>query len=701
MKNIILSLLEISVYASVLILAVFAIKTITQKKISAKLIHLLWLVVLVRLVMPITLDSPIHVNITQPVAINAPIAESPVYDVTSANFHDSASDNSLSSAMNDITAKNNALPVIDVYLIAFTIWALVAFLFATATAVRITLFKHKLKQLNMTDDYKAQLEAAKKEIDIKQEIRIALSEHTDIPFVFGAIKPIIVIPKHFKKTMTDTKLSYIILHELCHVKRHDILVNFVWLFARAIHWFNPLAHIAYKSYLDSADRACDETVSHNMHYDEKCEYSQSLIDVMRHAKRSYNPSLALSLCRNKSTLSKRIENIIHPKKKSKTALIAMIIAVSMIVIACFTTACQPKEPSTEELHPTQSQQDINSETEKTVASEALVENQTADALEITKSEAKQLIKNLPLRQPQALELLQREDYFGDSLAYFICDDGLGVAVYRFLDNSKKLVAYGDKSVEMTLPYELSDDEYMEIALEFARKIWGYENVEFISRSKPIAGADYGIFDFCINGLITEINQKFSITLNGRGELRVAASYPKDVDLSKGIPVETAKETALQIIKEHAHIIDENKLVIISEELSMDFAPLYILKYEYRSENPTVEEFDYDAEIYIRVATGETSGNKISPITDNIDVYQIDEAEQMAKEYIAQEKYSSSDMWDRFTTLRKYTGVDNYPDKGQITYSFTFLYSPKEETDEQDERSYTIIVTAAGEFGDIG
>ncbi len=721
MKNIILSLLEISVYASVLILAVFAIKKVTRNKTSAKLGHLLWLVVLVRLVMPITLDSPIHVNIPQPVAISAPTAESPVYDATSANVHDSASDNSLSSAMNDITAKNNALPtampLIDVYLIAFTIWALVAFLFATATAVRITLFKHKLKQLNMTDDYKTQLEAAKKEIDIKQEIRIALSEHTDIPFVFGAIKPIIVIPKHFKKTMTDTKLSYIILHELCHVKRHDILVNFVWLFACAIHWFNPLAHISYKSYLDSADRACDEMVSHNMHYDEKCEYSQSLIDVMRHAKRSYNPSLALSLCRNKSTLSKRIENIIRPKKKSKTALIAMIIAVSMIVIACFTTACKPKEALISDNAPTDTVE-ASGPTPKPIFRQYF---HRGEPKQMTVDEGLEAIENLGLTPNATFSYEGYNEYFGDEDAiykYYPNSESKGI-VYTILSSDKSLASYSNSDCDISFETTLSEEELTAIALEYVKSIWGtddFSSIEFTaeeieysnwSSDTSTAGNEIIIFSpenhyyYDVKGVMDETDRPFLISMNGNGELYRIFSFHLNVDFEKGCTLEDAKQKALVLLKKEAHLTNIENLTLVSDEMDTTYVPTYVLYYQYRSKNPSYYDFDYDCKVEINAVTGERMSVKTTPITSNIDVYQIDEAEQMAKEYIAQEKYGSSDMWDRFTALDKYTGVDNYPDKAQITYSFTFLYSPKEETDKQDERLYTITVTAAGEFWDIG
>ena len=694
MKNILLSLFEIFIYSSALILAVFAIKNVTQKKISAKFVHLLWLVVLVRLIMPVTLDSPIHVNIPQPAAIVAPKAVPPIYDTSSGNITASILENSLSSPNSDIAAKSNvlptALPTVDLYLIALLTWAAGAFIFMTVSFVRIVSFKRKLKQLYMTDDYKAQLEAAKKEIDIKQEIRIALSEHTDIPFVYGAIKPVIVIPKHFKGTMPDTKLSYIILHELCHVKRYDILINFVWLFARAIHWFNPLAHIAYKSYLDSADRACDEMVSHNMHYDEKCEYSQSLIDVMRHAQRSYNPSLALSLCRNKSTLSKRIENILHPKKKSKTALIAMIIAVGMIVLACFTTACKPKEAAISDDNAPTDTVEASGPTPTPIFRQYF---HRGEPKQMTVDEGLKAIENLGLTPNATFSYEGYNEYFGDEDAiykYYPNSESKGI-VYTILSSDKSLASYYNSDCDMSFETNLSSDELTFIAVNYIKSLWNTQDVEvnqfddsmggiisvvsgsFNKKnlvSKSSVAYDYSYF-YNISGVIKEINRPFNITLNGKGELHSIYCYPTDVDFEKGCTLDKAKEIAIKLLKEEVHINDINNLTLVSETLDSTYMLTYILNYQYRSKTPSYYDFDYDCEIRIGAADGERMIVSTTPITENIDVYQIDEAEQMAKEYIAQEKYGSSDMWDRFTTMHKYTGVDNYTDPPDIP-STTFL-----------------------------
>jgi hypothetical protein len=207
----------------------------------------------------------------------------------------------------------------------------------------------------------------------------------------------------------------------------------------------------------------------------------------------------------------------------------------------------------------------------------------------------------------------------------------------------------------------------------------------LSESEEL-GPDGEFFYYGLYGTMGESNRSFQITLNGNGELCGATSYPQEVDLSSGVSVDEAKQTAIEILKNQAHVINPDNLILVSEELSTEYAPIYILKFEYRAENPTQEEFDYDAEIRVLVATGESCGIGITPITENIDVYTIEEAGQMAIAHIVEQEeledasklvitHSQSDSWD-----------------GVAMYTFMFDYG--------DDYCYSLMMTAAGEFWDI-
>jgi len=84
------------------------------------------------------------------------------------------------------------------------------------------------------------------------------------PVVFGYIKPSILFPTRFLRNMDKNRVKNVLLHEMCHIKRHDILVNYIWMLAKAIHWFNPLVWIAYKMYQDDVELCCDQMVVNHL-----------------------------------------------------------------------------------------------------------------------------------------------------------------------------------------------------------------------------------------------------------------------------------------------------------------------------------------------------------------------------------------------------------------------------------------------------
>lgn len=164
------------------------------------------------------------------------------------------------------------------------------------------------------------------------------------------------------------------------------------------------------------------------------------------------------------------------------------------------------------------------------------------------------------------------------------------------------------------------------------------------------------------------------------------SYPHNVNYDEGTSLEDAKLKAKKLIRQQAHITEEDNLTLVSENLSEEYSPMFMFKYEYRTDSPTPDEYNYDCLVNIIIATGKLGGIRVSPIITDIEVIQIDEAEQMAKEYIAQNSISGDA--SKFET----TDVRIYISNGKIMYTFNFDYG--------SEYSYSLMMAATGEFESI-
>ena len=80
------------------------------------------------------------------------------------------------------------------------------------------------------------------------------------PAVLGLWRPQLVMPPGLSALLADGELRFVLLHELAHVRRHDLAALWLLTAARVLHWFNPLAWLAAHTARGDAELACDATV---------------------------------------------------------------------------------------------------------------------------------------------------------------------------------------------------------------------------------------------------------------------------------------------------------------------------------------------------------------------------------------------------------------------------------------------------------
>lgn len=71
------------------------------------------------------------------------------------------------------------------------------------------------------------------------------------------------------------------MHELCHLKRNDILVSWVICFLKIIYWFNPIVILALNTTQENCETACDSRVLSYLYKDENIYYGNAIINVVK------------------------------------------------------------------------------------------------------------------------------------------------------------------------------------------------------------------------------------------------------------------------------------------------------------------------------------------------------------------------------------------------------------------------------------
>ncbi|MEO0413317.1 MAG: M56 family metallopeptidase [Verrucomicrobiota bacterium] len=182
------------------------------------------------------------------------------------------------------------------------------------------------------------------ELSIARIPKITFSDHVESPALTGLFRPIILFPVGLEKNLSDLQIELVLKHELAHLCRKDLWINFVMLLLQAVHWFNPISWLVFWRTRVEAERACDQWVLRRSVESERKEYGHTLITILEHSKSG--PILgAVGIYETKSDLKKRIAAIggFHNKKQVWSMVATCIFAFALAAVGL--TQAPKKQPT--------------------------------------------------------------------------------------------------------------------------------------------------------------------------------------------------------------------------------------------------------------------------------------------------------------------------------------------------------------------
>ena len=313
MGEIFLKLLNLSITASWLILAVLCIRLLFRK-IPKWITCLLWGVVAIRLIFPFSIESGFSL---QPSA--EPIRTSPMVEgelipyVPSVDSNIGVVENTVNPLLAEAFAyqeTENVAPLQVATGIAGSVWLcgmVVLLIFALVSMIKLRL-------------------RVREAVRYKENIYIC--DAVKSPFILGIIKPRI----YLSSALSEEEMDYIIAHERAHLKRKDHLWKPFGYLLLCIYWFNPLCWIAYIMLCKDIELACDEKVIKDMSFGDKKEYSRVLLfcATQRHLV------MACPLAFGEVGVKERVKTVLNYKKPTFWITIAAIVVCAIVAI-CFLT----------------------------------------------------------------------------------------------------------------------------------------------------------------------------------------------------------------------------------------------------------------------------------------------------------------------------------------------------------------------------
>ena len=149
----------------------------------------------------------------------------------------------------------------------------------------------------------------------------------EIPILTGLFRPAVILPN---KKYEDLRLRNILMHEITHMKRYDILVKRLLILVGAIHWFNPLVYFVRREINKACELACDESVIKKFNNIEMQQYGDTLITVAADSIKKM--PLLTTMLEDKKNLKERLDAIMKQKQHSKRTVIAA--SVFLVIIVC-------------------------------------------------------------------------------------------------------------------------------------------------------------------------------------------------------------------------------------------------------------------------------------------------------------------------------------------------------------------------------
>ena len=352
--------LSMSFSGSLLILALLFGKQFLKNKISRQWQYYIWLVVVLRLLLPfgteVSLMGKAYQAVDQAISQTAPLPpqqqpplnapESNLAPAVGAEHHNET----VSSPADDVTT---AHPLQDIgVLLINQIW-LVWLVAALGLLIRkITIYQGFMRYiragLTPVSDIERldELSIVAEQSGIKKPIELCVNPLVSSPLLIGFFRPCIVLPS---ADIPEKDFRYIILHELTHYKRRDMFYKWLVQITVCLHWFNPLVYLMSREVTRACEFSCDEAVLAKMGCSHAQDYGKTLLNAMAAIGRYKENLGAVTLSENKQLLKERLGAIMKFEKKSKairllTGMLTLCIIFSAAFIGIYSTAAAADVP---------------------------------------------------------------------------------------------------------------------------------------------------------------------------------------------------------------------------------------------------------------------------------------------------------------------------------------------------------------------
>ncbi len=348
---------------ALLTLAVGIIIVLLRRHLSPAWRHGLWLLVLLRFVVPDMGTSSLSMNrlTTEPSVISARFPEwqmnIPFPELAERDFDQAVAVPTAVTVPEQVSLPVTPAPEPWTLWQKLTlVWLIgVAVVFAAMLALHLRLLWRLRRDAGEPSPrIIALLHTACTLAGIRRTPRLIVTDAIRAPALFGIIRPSILLPRELAATDDAASLKLILLHELAHLQRRDLWAQIVASLIIALHWFNPIVWWAGRRMRAEAEMAADARALRSTDVTEAHRLGEVLLGFAHHATAGwlvwFATSTLLGISENKRDLKRRIEALMDIAKGHRTRWIVGLGIFLMLAVAGLTKAPaeDAKKPQTKE-----------------------------------------------------------------------------------------------------------------------------------------------------------------------------------------------------------------------------------------------------------------------------------------------------------------------------------------------------------------
>ena len=336
METFLLNLLKTSLLGSLAVLTMLALKPLWRERYRAKTRCWLWLALALFLLFPVDFSVK-----------NAPVQAAPPKDYTLFVGTDKTTVMATDNLFGDMAESSGQtptevrdaiierpvtnpeqkttryIPVTALLFGGYLAGAAAFLLYQGGCYVHFRRTVRRWKRDVSRADYAFLLSDTARELQVSAPEMI-VCEAVTTPAVTGLLRPRLLLP-HERYDVQE--LRYILRHELCHLKRRDMLFKLVLLAANAMHWFNPIVYLMLRQADEDIELACDSAATDDLDRAERAAYSRTLLAAVQSNVRA----LPATTCFGGTVerLKRRITNVLGAQKKRGLGIVALVLALTL------------------------------------------------------------------------------------------------------------------------------------------------------------------------------------------------------------------------------------------------------------------------------------------------------------------------------------------------------------------------------------